>query len=581
MTLMPVPERAPPLQLFNCMLLLADEDDECSDQMGTLHKRTTSSSAGGVTRLYFTEGGPSGNLTALQHYLKVEEAHRRSPLLRVLQLAPQAPANTMQPLVYVEQERPSALPLFEGAHGHREAVLTTCAAICTGETMPSRWFQAPVEAALSVFQDFVSAPTASAPSESAFWTFLESVVRHHADHFHRDAIQVELQCILVPTFEAEQYAVSSLDVFGDYVGEDEWERDHGGVAGERRTAVKVCVKSSEALDRVMAYLRREWSHFEADLGPSHLVAYAKWSPRSSAVCASTHSRFPATDAAGASEQSACFVWLQSNAAGDGRDGVYADAALEALLDELSLAAASISTPSEAAAVLQEEGLSTFFEECCLTHTLKKVIRKHFQAVVLRRRRLFHWVLSLPPYTRLRRSAARAAVTAVRFRDNDAVSQAVWSATEMLVHWQQLYDSAYTLARKALKRHFGNASGLPRQIVSAPPRVPRQRRAIQQSGLYCDNLSSGSVLDYQRGKVNVSHLYGIDEEQRPASSLNCTRHESLRAASGLFHTLRSITRNAFDGAPMPDAEEMLGSHPKPTRRVVKRVSQSRTSVHAAH
>ncbi|KAG5486775.1 hypothetical protein LSCM1_08031 [Leishmania martiniquensis] len=589
MTTMPVPETPPPWQLFSSLLLLAHEDDACENQMGTLHKSATSRSPGGhpvatagrATRLYFTEGGPSGNLTALQHYLKLEEAHRKSPLLRVLQLAPQAPTNSMQPLIYIEQDKQSALPPCKGARGRREAVLTTCSSVCTKATLLPRWYQEPVESALCVFQDFMCPPTASTVGAAAFWVFLDSILRHHAHHFSRGAIQVELQGILAPTFEAEQSAVSSVDIFDDYMGKDVQAQGHGGAAGERRTAVKVCVKSAEALDSVMAYLRSEWPRFEADLGSSHLILYAKWSPRSVAADDSSHSLSRAADATGALDQSACFVWLRNDAIGGGRDGVYADAALEALLDELSLAAASIRTPSEAAAVLQEEGLSAFFEECCLTHTLRKVLRRHFPAVVLRRRSLFSWVLSLPPYTRLRRSAAPAAVTAVRFRDNAAVSRAVRSATEMLVHWQQLYDSVNELSKKALRRYFGSASGVPRRIVSAPPRVPRHRRAIQQSGLYCDSLSSGSALDYQRGRVNVSHLYGIDEEQRITSSLNFTARESLHGGSGLFHTLRGIRKDSLIGAPLLDAEEMLASYPKLTRQVVKQVSQSRMSVHAAH
>ncbi|KAI5690062.1 hypothetical protein MNV84_00777 [Leishmania braziliensis] len=581
------PAKAQPLWLFDCLLLLASNGDEYDDQTGTVHKSAASSSLGtntitdtaavGAARLYFTEGGPAGNLAALQRYLKVEEAHSTSPLLRVLQLAPQAPTCSMRPLVYVEQDTPSADSPSREACARREAVLTTCSGACTMETMPSRWYQAPVEAVLCVFQDFASAPATPTTSRSTFWAFLDSVVRYHARDFDRGVAQVELQCIFMPTFETEQSAVYSRDLFGDYVAEEA--QKHGGAAAERRSAMKVCVESSEALERVMAYVKRQWPILVANTGSSHLVVYTKWSPRSPAACNSNHLRQSAAGVTDALEQTACFVWLQNDAVGGGRDGVYADAALEALLDELSLAAASISTPSEADAVLQEEGVSAFFEECCLTHTLKKVICKHFQSVVRRQRPLFHWILSLPPHSRLSTSAADAAVTAVLFENSAAASRAVWGATELLVHWQQLSDTAHALAKKALQQRRCRAGGLFRQIVSAPPRIPRQHRTIQQSGLHCDSFSGASVLDRQRRKLNVPHLYGIDERQSTASSLNSTQREPLLAASGLFHSLRSFKADSLDGTSMLDTEEVFGSYPKLTKRVVKRVAQSRTTVHA--
>ncbi|CAG9568921.1 hypothetical protein LMJF_06_1210 [Leishmania major strain Friedlin] len=586
-----VSERAQPVRLFNCLLLRAHKDDESDGAACALHKNAASTSpttdpiaaatAVGATRLYFTEGGPSSSLTALQRYLKVEEAHTTCPLLRVLQLAPQAPTGNMQPLVYVELDTPNAVSLSDDAQGRREAVLTTCSGVCTQETMPSRWYHAPVKATLCVFQEFMRAPTTSAASEPAFWAFLESVVRYHARDFYCGAVQVELQCVFVPTFEEKQNTAYSVDVFGDYVNEKEGQAQQSSpAAGKGRTAMKICVKSTEAFEHVMAYLKTQCPLLEADFRSSHLVVYAKWSSQLSAVRDSSHSQPPAADATGAVEQAACFVWLQDDAGGGGRDGVYADAALEALLDELTLAAASISTPSRAAAVLQEEGVSSFFEACCLTHTLKRVIRKHFQAVVLRQRPLFHWVISLPPYARLSRSTTSAAVTAMRFRDNAAVSRAVWGATQMLVHWQQLSNSAHALANEALKQSFGRGSGPSRQIVSAPARVPRQRRAIQQSALYGDTFSGGSALDRQRGKVNVPHLYGADEGHDASISLSSAQRGSVMAASGLFHNLRSIKEDSFNNTSVLDAEDVFGSNPKLTTRVVKRLAQSRTSVHTA-
>ncbi|CAC9447174.1 hypothetical protein, unknown function [Leishmania infantum JPCM5] len=585
-----VSEKAQPLRLFNCLLLHAHKDDESDDEACTMHKSAASTSpvtdpiaaatAVGATRLYFTEGGPSASLAALQRYLKVEEAHITCPLLRVLQLAPQAPTGNMQPLVYVEQDTQNAVSLSDETQGRREAVLTTCSGVCTQETMPSRWYHAPVKAALCVFQELMRAPTTSAASEPAFWAFLERVVLYHARDFYRGAVQVELQCVFVPTFEDKQSTAYSVDVFGDYVDEEDQAQKCGAAAGKGRTAMKVCVKSTEAFEHVMAYLKTQCPLLEADFGSSHLVVYAKWSSRLSAARGSSHSQPPAADATGAVEQAACFVWLQDDAEGAGRDGVYADAALEALLDELTLAAASISTPSRAAAVLQEEGVSAFFEACCLTHTLKRMIRKNFQAVVRRQRPLFHWVISLPPYSRLSMSTTSAAVTAMRFRNNAAVSRAVWSVTEMLVHWQQLSDSAHALANEALKRSFGRASGPSLQIVSAPARVPRQRRAIQQSALYGDTFSGGSALDRQRGKVNVPHLYGADEGHGASISLSSTQRGSVLAASGLFHNLRSIKEDSFNSTSVLDAEDVFGSYPKLTTRVVKRLVQSQTSVHAA-
>ncbi|CBZ23603.1 hypothetical protein, unknown function [Leishmania mexicana MHOM/GT/2001/U1103] len=582
-----VSERAQPLRLFNCLLLRAHQDN---DETSTLHTNSASTSptpdtiaaatALGATRLYFTEGGPSANLTALQCYLRVEEARSTCPLLRVLQLAPQAPTGNMQPLVYVEQDTQSAVSLSSEVQGRSEAVLTTCSEVCTQETMPSRWYHAPVKAALCVFQELMRAPTTYAASEPAFWAFLESVVRYHARDFHRGAVQVELQCVFVPSFEEKQNTAHSVDVFGDYVDEEEQAQRRGPAAGKGRTAMKVCVKTTEAFEHVMAYLKTQCPLLEADFGSSHLVVYAKWSSRLSAARDSSHSQPPAADATGAVEQTACFVWLQDDAVGGGRDGVYADAALEALLDELTLAAASISTPSRAAAVLQEEGVSAFFEACCLTHTLKRVIRKHFQAVVLRQRPLFHWVISLPPYSRLNMSTTGAAVTAMRFSNSAAVSRAVWSATEMLVHWQQLSNSVHALAKEALKRSFGRANRPSRQIVSAPPRVPRQRRAIQQSALYGDTFAGDSALDRQRGKVNVSQLYGADEGHGASISLGCTQRGPVLAASGLFHSLRGIEADSFNNTSVLDAEDVFGSYPKLTTRVVKRLTQSLTGVHTA-
>ncbi|GET85984.1 hypothetical protein, unknown function [Leishmania tarentolae] len=575
-----VTEKVRQLRLFSCVLLLDHKHDDSSDGSCTQHKSAAATTVG-ATRLYFTERGPSANLAALQRYLKVEEMHRTCPLLRVLQLAPQAPTVNMQPLVYVEQDTPSAALVSGEARGLGAAVLTTCSDICMQEAMPSQWYHAPVTAVLCVFQEPMRAPATSTAREPPFWVFLDSVVRYHARNFCNGAVQVELQCIFVPTFEDTQRTPYSLDVFGDFGEEEKRKRESDGESSKGKSAMKVCLTSLEELERVMAYLKTQCPLLEEDVGASHLVVYAKWSSLASSTRDLIRSKSPPPSAAaaaptGAVEKTACFVWLQEDTGGARTDGVYADAALEALLDELVLAAASTRTPSGAAAVLQEEGVSAFFEACCLTHTLKKVIRKRFQDVVLRQRPLFHWIIAPPSYSRLSLSTIGASVTAVRFRDNAAVSKAVWCTTEMLVHWQQLSDSAHALANEALRRSLSRQSRPSRQIVSAPPRIPRQRRAIQQSALYGNSFSGESALDRQRSKLNVPHLYSSNDGGGTPISLLSTPRESALAASGLFHSLRSAKEDSFNSRLVLDAEEVFGSYPKLAARAVRRISQSRTS-----
>ncbi|KAG5511249.1 hypothetical protein JKF63_07191 [Porcisia hertigi] len=585
--------QAQPLNLFNYSLRLTNKVGEDNAQTDTLYNRAVPDSPGtdtiaaatpaaGEPRLYFTGNGSSANLTALQRYLDHEEADKTSPLLRVLQLAPQSPTLNTQPLVYVEQNSLKPVPLPEDATMRRDAVLTTCTNVCTEGATPPRGRHAPVEAALCVFQDFMSAPATPMASEAPFWEFLCSTLRHYASDFYCSAAKVQLQGIIVPTFETRKRTVYNRDIFAHYVEEEEKtekQQECNNATNKRTTGRKVCVKSKDALLGVMEYLRSHWPLFESELGPSHLVMNAKWTSNSTDMCASDHSERPAAKPAGALRQSACFVWLQNDTVKDERDGVYADAALEALLDELSLAAASISTPSEAAAVLQEEAISAFFEQCRLTHILKRVICSRFESVVLRRKALFHWVLSLPPHARLSTSAAGTAVTAVRFNDHPAVSQAVWSAIEMLVHWQQLADFVYMLARDALKRRFIKEDGRARRFVSAPPRFPRHRRIIQQSGLYFNSPRGGCVLDHHRGKVNVSQLYGTGEQRSVTSSPSATPGESLAVSSGLFQSTRSTTVTPFSNLSILDGEETFGSSPRLARNVITRIPQKQTRVHS--
>lgn len=551
---------APPLRHLSSTLLLT-EKDAAPDR----HTVDTEVDSAG-TRLYVTSDGPAATVASLQRYIKRAEARLTCPLLHVLHAAPQAHYNRTQPLVYVEASPAAAAAAGAADTSTSAAVLTTCTEGCcsSGDTLADM-YNAPVEAALCVFQGGSDAAAPSQESAAPFWVFLDGLVCHHARHFHSGAVEVELQGILVPTFEMHEDTAYNVDVFDDLVEMTADAPAGSGAAAARKSAVKARVDSLESTARVVAYLRRRWPRLVEEVGSSHLVLYVKWTFAASATAA------PLT---------ACLVWLQNDAVGLGRDGVYADAALEALLDELTLAAASATTPSEAAAVMQEDGICGFFEECCLTHTVKRVIRKHFTSVVLRRRPLFHWVHALPPHTH-HVVAHRGAVTAVRFRGDAAVSRAVWSAAEMLVHWQQLADNAAARARAALQQRVALAGRSSRLIMSAPSRVgpsslraPRHRRAAQQRGLYINLGASGSTLERQRSKLNVARMYGMEDGQSADSSLSGTPRDSFLASSGLFRGLRSVLEDSPTNGSMLETEETFGSYPRLATRAVKRVSQVR-------
>ncbi|KPI85375.1 hypothetical protein ABL78_5556 [Leptomonas seymouri] len=505
-------------------------------------------------------------VSAVREAIKQAE-NRECPLPRSL-LAPSNPDDVAERerVLYAESARTVPCPQPSAEKHERRPILTSCPQVIETPLQPSQCYEAATVAPLCVFHDLSERSDAN----RAFWDFVDGLLRHCIQEHTSDAAVAGVRGSVLSLYEGAGSEAFCVDAFA--------ESDAQKLPGEVTGRV-MAVDSGAAVDKVISHLQRALGRAEERHGSSLLVVEVMWKTLSQLrlQASSITSSSPLNER----DQKACLVWLRNASDGDTKDGVYADAALEMLLDELTLAAATARTPQEAAAVLEEAGVMWFFNSCNLMRELRALLHGQFPVQCAGTRPLFHWMVCAPTCASI---TLNGCVTRYSFSGETAAAlDDFWCAMDEVRHWRDVLAAAKAPSgsprlpvptdepsaektRSGLLSPMGLSTFLQQNI-----RLSRQRRAIRQSGHQLSSASrDGSTLSRQRCKLNVPKLYGLDgrddaQESRWAISLG-----SSYAASAVLHHTRSSSNSSFSGNSLLNADETIGHIPRRTARIVKRI-----------
>lgn len=482
-------------------------------------------------------------IAALQQSI-TEVEHRRAPLHRI-----RIDAASMPPVA-----APEAVMYCESAVTDADALLASCNGVhhdCSDTSLLTSISATPI----CVFDDPYAA-------EGTIWRLVEAVVRHETSGFSNGAV-AELQGVIVPTYESAEDTAYSVDLFSDYFSHSD------DASAAQVSTQKVLLADDAALRDVVSYLHEAWSVFIDDLGSSHLVLYLKCMRPTAA----------GTNGLGEPlrSRSTCLVWLTEDTVGGNREGIFADSALQLLMEELCFAAAAHPTQEEAANVLKEDGVEAVLNCCRLTHTVKKVINKYYPAVTVAQRPLFHWIIRFPTAAEVLLSAAENGVFQCRYRAGRTALDLVNASREVMY-----LQGISTIALKLL-------SSLPPAEGSAGTATLTKRRAARLSRMRATRQRnrqrlpeqpltprSGSLLDPDRDKPMAEHLYtngaGHPGPEAPADGASNSHRGSLNSQAA--RPPLSASPRPTASVPMSDSLAMSGelsdTHFSRTMRLVRRV-----------
>ncbi|KPA83759.1 hypothetical protein ABB37_01992 [Leptomonas pyrrhocoris] len=474
-----------------------------------------------------------------------------------------------QTVLYAERAHLASATEPSAERNEGGAILTSCQQVYEAPMLPHQCFKAATTAPLCIFQDLCGRNVA----DGAFWLFLREMLQHGTQERTRDAAVTSVRGRVLSAYEGVDSEAFCVDVFAA--------ADADKPSGERPGRIRT-VDSSAAVDDVILRLQNTLRQVEECHGSSLLVVEVTWGMRRPLLPQSPPRSAPSS--LQKTDQKTCIVWLRNAPDGDSKDGVYAEAALEMLLDELTLAAAGTRSPQEATAVLEEPGVKWFFDSCCLTRELGGLLRTHFLELCKGEQPLFHWLVCAPPsFT----SHLGSSVTRHTFAASaDGAVADFWCVMEELEHWREVVAAAAASSSNAAplvptyEPATRKSSDRTRALLSFSAslrenaRVARERRTIRQSGHQVLSASlNGSVLWRQRCKLNVPKLYGFGESVRLRGSPGAPSLESSLMCSGVYrHTTRSPS-NFISGTSLLDAEEAMGHTARLAARPVKRIPQS--------
>lgn len=545
---------------------------------GTAQQRRSDADDSVVGHLYFTT--PEAQKQQRQHQDPravveavrdgIEAAEQRQCALHRVQVAPQpsssATANTPQTVLYAERVGVSDGDDTGVGEDVCEAVLTACPELYEREMSAEQSYEAATVAPLCVFQDVCGGEA----TRDIFWRFLTSVLRLGIRAGTNAAAVAGVRGRVVSAVEDAGGRGFCVDVFSD---DTEMEAALAGSSA----ALVMAVDSVASIDHVVQRLQDAFSRAEQRHGSALLVVEITWRRFKDL-------RQPAAPPPVHSDKRSCLLWLPNAPSSGDEDAVYAEAALEMLLDELVLAAATTSAADaeSGVGVFSEPGVQQMIESCQLTRAVADQLRHSFSQRCRLGGPLFHWVVCAPP-SRTGRLDSR--VTRRTFASSaGACMEDYWATVELLEHWKDVAVVTAALALSVSPVVPPAVSGRTAERPVSPmslssslrerSRVSRQRRAIRQSGHHGQSPAvEGSALARQRRKMNVPKLYGCEEGEGAADAHSATSLESSLAGSGVFHRIRSSPSTSVSGSSLLDSEDALGRSTRRTLRLIKRLPKA--------